>query len=83
MAVNPIDVLLYVPNLIGYARVACLIISLYYALSNYSVCVVFYCLAFTGDLFDGIAARKFNQTSQYGAVLDMITDRVSTTGFIM
>ena len=27
------------------------------------------------DAFDGLAARKFNQSTMFGAVLDMITDR--------
>ena len=34
------------------------------------------------DLFDGMAARAYNQTSRLGASLDMITDRVSTTGML-
>jgi len=35
-------------------------------------------LSFAGDLFDGFFARKLNQCSTVGAVLDMVTDRVST-----
>ena len=31
------------------------------------------------DHFDGHAARKYNQCSQFGATLDMVTDRVATT----
>ena len=27
------------------------------------------------DAFDGWAARKFNQSTMFGAVLDMVTDR--------
>eukprot|EP01068_Selenidium_serpulae_P009671 Selendium_serpulae@DN5293_c0_g1_i4.p2 len=30
-----------------------------------------------------MAARKFNQTSQFGAVLDQVTDRLSTAALIM
>lgn len=41
-----------------------------------------YILSFAGDLFDGWAARKFDQTSQFGYVLDMVTDRCATTGLI-
>lgn len=29
------------------------------------------------DMFDGMAARKFNQSSSFGAVLDMVCDRAS------
>jgi len=34
----------------------------------------------SGDVVDGYAARFFKQTSKYGAVLDMVTDRTSTAG---
>jgi phosphatidylglycerophosphate synthase len=36
--------------------------------------------SFIADLFDGMAARKFNQCSEFGGLLDMITDRCSTLG---
>jgi CDP-diacylglycerol--inositol 3-phosphatidyltransferase len=32
----------------------------------------FYSLAAILDLFDGMAARRFKQTSAFGAVLDMV-----------
>ena len=34
------------------------------------------------DELDGRAARAFNQTSTLGALLDMVTDRVATTGLL-
>ena len=40
-------------------------------------------MAFGGDLVDGFIARTFNQCSKYGGVLDMVTDRVSTCGFLL
>ena len=36
--------------------------------------------SFIFDLFDGMAARKFNQCTEFGGLLDMITDRCSTLG---
>ena len=44
--------------------------------------VVLYMASFVGDLFDGWAARKLDQTSSYGSVLDMVTDRCATMGFL-
>lgn len=41
-----------------------------------------YICGFVGDLFDGIAARKYNQCSTFGSVLDMITDRCATCGLL-
>ncbi|KAL7573702.1 hypothetical protein ACA910_007743 [Epithemia clementina (nom. ined.)] len=42
-----------------------------------------YLSSFVGDLFDGWAARYWNQTSSFGAVLDMVTDRCATLGLLM
>ena len=84
--VSAVNVLLYYPNLIGYLRIACMILSFYYALDeknkNPLYCLVFYLLAFGGDVVDGYVARLFNQSSRFGGVLDMVTDRVSTCGFL-
>jgi phosphatidylglycerophosphate synthase len=41
-----------------------------------------YLYSFTADLFDGMAARKFNQCSTFGGLLDMVTDRCSTLGLL-
>ncbi|KAL3157167.1 hypothetical protein ABBQ38_001407 [Trebouxia sp. C0009 RCD-2024] len=38
---------------------------------------------FVADETDGRFARKYDQTSTLGAVLDMVTDRVSTAGLLM
>ncbi len=43
---------------------------------------VLYVLSFVGDLFDGMAARKFDQCSTFGGLIDMVTDRCSTTGLL-
>ncbi|CAM9648702.1 unnamed protein product, partial [Scytosiphon promiscuus] len=42
-----------------------------------------YLVAFAGDAVDGHLARKFNQASRFGAVLDMATDRCSTAGLLL
>ena len=44
--------------------------------------VVLYVASFAGDLVDGLAARKFNQCSKFGGLLDMVTDRCSTAGLL-
>lgn len=70
----------YVPNLIGYARIAFFIYSLWVAFSDPIVTILTYFLSFVCDELDGRVARLFNQTSTFGAVLDMVTDRVATAG---
>jgi CDP-diacylglycerol--inositol 3-phosphatidyltransferase len=78
------DVLLFYPNLIGYARVIFMIMSLWYMVEKeWKKTLLFYLLAFGGDVVDGYVARAFKQSSQYGGVLDMVTDRVSTCGFLV
>ena len=82
-SVSTVDVLLFYPNLIGYLRVTCMVLSFYF-ITGREWQLAFFCygLAFFGDVVDGFVARKFNQSSEFGGILDMITDRVSTCGLI-
>jgi CDP-diacylglycerol--inositol 3-phosphatidyltransferase len=73
------NVFLYVPNLIGYARVAAAIYAFGVALHDPAATVLAYFASFVCDELDGRFARKFGQSSTFGAVLDMVTDRVATT----
>jgi CDP-diacylglycerol--inositol 3-phosphatidyltransferase len=79
------NVLLYVPNLIGYGRVICTVTSLVLMLAApqyWIVAIALYVGSFVGDLVDGLVARKLNQTSTFGGLLDMVTDRCSTLGLL-
>jgi CDP-diacylglycerol--inositol 3-phosphatidyltransferase len=79
------EVLLYVPNLIGYARVLCAVSSfllMMCAPGTWLLASLLYLANFVGDLVDGWAARKVNQCSSFGGVLDMVTDRCSTAGLL-
>lgn len=77
------NVYLYLPNLIGYARIACTLYSFQVASTSPTLCIFAYFLSFVCDELDGRVARMFNQTSTFGAVLDMVTDRTSTTGLLV
>uniref|UniRef100_A0A7S2NIS6 CDP-diacylglycerol--inositol 3-phosphatidyltransferase n=1 Tax=Haptolina brevifila TaxID=156173 RepID=A0A7S2NIS6_9EUKA len=74
-----VSVYLYVPNLIGYVRVVLALIGYSYALSDYHVTISAYLVSQLLDAADGYAARVLGQSSKFGAVLDMVTDRASTT----
>ncbi|KAG7353269.1 CDP-alcohol phosphatidyltransferase [Nitzschia inconspicua] len=79
------DVLLYVPNLIGYFRVVFTVTSLVLMLTlpqYWLLATALYVGSFVGDLFDGLVARRLNQTSTFGGLLDMVTDRCSTLGLL-
>ena len=74
---------LYVPNLIGYARIIFMFLAFYYAETNPYVFFICYSLSQTLDMFDGMAARAFNQSTKFGAMLDMVTDRCSDIGLMV
>lgn len=76
--VTPGQVLLFVPNLIGYSRIIFALSSLAVMKYHPKVCTALYCVSCLLDALDGQAARKLNQTSQFGAILDMVTDRCTT-----
>ncbi|CAN0087100.1 unnamed protein product [Pylaiella littoralis] len=67
----------------GYARIIAVLASYFLADTNWKASFLCYVLAFAGDAVDGAVARYFNQSSQFGAVLDMVTDRCSTAGLLM
>lgn len=52
--------------------------AFYICSSNKKLFSVLYFISFVCDALDGWFARKFNQVSTFGAVLDMVTDRIST-----
>ena len=79
------DVLVYIPNIIGYLRVALTLISITLMIRSperWDVAIICYVASFVGDIFDGMAARKLNQSSTFGGMLDMVTDRCSTAGLL-
>ncbi|BDA47806.1 CDP-diacylglycerol-inositol 3-phosphatidyltransferase [Coccomyxa sp. Obi] len=73
---------LYVPNLIGYARILSALIAFAVALRSPTLCVAFYFFGFVCDELDGRFARMLNQATMLGQVLDMVTDRLSTAGLL-
>lgn len=84
-ATTAADILLFIPNLIGYVRVVLTLTALTLMLcvpSVWLLAILLYLTSFILDLFDGMAARKFQQTSSFGGLLDMITDRCSTLGLL-
>jgi len=72
------NIFLFVPNLIGYLRIVLTLTAIYYAFDSSFIFITAYSFGAVLDLFDGMAARHFNQSTKFGAVLDMVTDRVST-----
>lgn len=73
-------VFFYVPNVIGYVRAVLLLVAFFFALDAPVVFIVLYSLSYgILDILDGLAARMLDQRSRFGAALDMVIDRSSTS----
>jgi len=79
--VNP--VFLYYPNLVGYSRIAFTVAAFWLCFTNPQVAALFYLIGQGLDAVDGTVARAYGQTSKFGAVLDMLTDRMSTATLLV
>ncbi len=69
-----------IPNFLTIFRVLLIPLILYFLLSN-SLLFIFLALALFGisaitDAIDGILARKWNQTSEFGAYFDPLADKI-------
>ncbi|KAK9466760.1 CDP-alcohol phosphatidyltransferase-domain-containing protein [Lipomyces arxii] len=81
-AVTTTTIFLFIPNLIGYSRVILALASLAVMPIHPKTCTWLYAISCLLDAFDGAAARKYNQSTKFGAVLDMVTDRCTTACLI-
>ncbi|CAI5441704.1 unnamed protein product [Caenorhabditis angaria] len=77
------NVWLFYPNLIGYGRIVLAIVSMYYMSTAPFTAIVCYALSAGLDAFDGWAARTYNQSSRFGAMLDQLTDRCALLSIVM
>lgn len=64
-------------------RIALAVVAFMYAMTNHKLFFVCYLLSELLDALDGHAARYYKQSTKFGAVLDMVTDRCSTSCLIM
>ncbi|PNH11816.1 CDP-diacylglycerol--inositol 3-phosphatidyltransferase 1, partial [Tetrabaena socialis] len=74
-------VLWYIPNIIGYGRIALLVGSAGLASRYPQVALGAFLLNFALDGVDGAVARRLGQTSSFGAFLDVAVD-VATRGLL-
>lgn len=73
------NIFFFIPNLIGYVRIVLAISSLYYMPLHPRTCSILYSISCLLDALDGYAARYYEQSTRFGAVLDMVTDRCTTS----
>lgn len=77
------NVFLFPPNLLGYARIALALVSVATAFRSSCTFCVCYALSQILDALDGHIARALGQATQFGAVLDQVTDRLSTVNIFV
>jgi len=71
------DKIFTIPNLMGLFRIIVSpIIAWHIFQENLKLSLILLAIAFLTDLFDGYLARKLNQISKLGAVLDPIADKL-------
>ncbi|KAJ9160657.1 CDP-diacylglycerol--inositol 3-phosphatidyltransferase [Coniochaeta hoffmannii] len=73
------NIFLFMPNLIGYARIVLAVVSLWYMPLHPRTCSGLYSVSCLLDALDGYAARYLDQSTSFGACLDMVIDRCATT----
>lgn len=65
--------------ILGYIRIFLAIFSLYFMPIHPRTCSFLYTVSCLLDAIDGMLARRFNQSTQFGAILDMTIDRCTTS----
>lgn len=83
VAVDPTPIYTFYPNLIGYFRIALAFLAFAVGYDYPLTFLIAYTLSFVLDAADGWAARKYNQSTMFGAILDMFTDRAATAAVIV
>jgi phosphatidylglycerophosphate synthase len=73
---SSLPVVLYVPNILCYARIVLAFVGLQFASTRPVTAVTIWIASATLDFFDGLLARVLNQTSSFGVVLDIAADNI-------
>ncbi|KIY64234.1 phosphatidylinositol synthase [Cylindrobasidium torrendii FP15055 ss-10] len=73
------NVFLFPANIIGYCRIILAAVSLHYMSYHPKYCSITYVISCLLDAVDGPVARARGESSKFGAVLDMVTDRCTTS----
>lgn len=77
-----------IPNIIGYVRILLIPVFMYIYItaktpSDYYLAAGIVLLSTFSDLFDGLIARKFNQVTELGKLIDPLADKLSHAGMII
>jgi CDP-diacylglycerol--inositol 3-phosphatidyltransferase len=74
---------LLIPNIVSYIRALLAFLAFYACFSKPYWFIILYGTSQLLDSLDGYLARRLNQGSAYGAMLDMMLDRASTAALLI
>lgn len=75
---------LTVPNIISLVRILLIIPLIYYLLEeNYLAAVIILVISGLSDMLDGLIARKFNQVTELGKLLDPVADKLTLVAIVV
>lgn len=73
--------LFYIPNILSLARIILIFPLAYLLLFQFAqqkdLIIVIMVLMYVTDLLDGFIARKFNQVSELGKIIDPLADKIA------
>lgn len=73
---SSIPVVLYAPNIMGYARILLAFYGLYISQTNPPLTIKIWIFSSLLDFVDGIVARHLNQCSKFGVFVDIAADNI-------
>ncbi|CAG0883544.1 unnamed protein product [Cyprideis torosa] len=77
------NIFLFIPNLIGYMRIILAVFAILVMQLSHQLTFWAYFISALLDAVDGHAARTYNQSTKFGAMLDQLTDRCCTLALCM
>lgn len=75
---------LNVPNLLSFLRVLLIVpFTIYFLKDEYIMAAVMLAISGISDMFDGMIARKFNQITSLGMMLDPVADKLTLAAVVL
>ena len=73
-----------IPNILSFIRIIIIIPFVWYFLNDeYLLAAAMLMLSAMSDMFDGIIARKLNQITKLGKILDPVADKLTLTAVVV
>ena len=81
---NPEDRILTIPNALSFIRIVLIIpMTIFFLNKIYIGAAICILISALSDMFDGLIARRFNQITKLGKILDPIADKLTLVAVII